>query len=119
MLTNPRIFTAVEVIAASPITLYFDCGSATLSQRELAHLEYFTNQVVDGDTKLAVNGYADKQTGSARRNQKLSEQRVNYVVNLLKKAGASEANIETAAHGSTIQLFDGAAKNRVVTVEVK
>ena len=112
-------FTAVEVIAASPITLYFDCGSATLSQRELAHLEYFTNQVVDGDTKLAVNGYADKQTGSARRNQKLSEQRVNYVVNLLKKAGASEANIETAAHGSTIQLFEGAAKNRVVTVEVK
>ena len=112
-------FTAVEVIAASPITLYFDCGSATLSQRELAHLEYFTNQVVDGDTKLAVNGYADKQTGSARRNQKLSEQRVNYVVNLLKKAGASEGNIETAAHGSTIQLFDGAAKNRVVTVEVK
>ena len=112
-------FTAVDIIAASPITLYFDCGKATLSQRELAHLEYFTQQVVNEDTKLSVNGYADKQTGSARRNQKLSEQRVDYVVNLLKKAGASADNIESAAHGATIQLFDGAAKNRVVTVEVK
>ena len=112
-------FTAVDVIAASPITLYFDCGSAKLSQRELAHLEYFTENVVNADTKLAVNGYADKQTGSARRNQKLSEQRVDYVVSLLKKAGANEENIEKAAHGATVQLFDGAAKNRVVTVEVK
>ena len=112
-------FTAVDVKPGSPITLYFDCGSATLSAREKAHLEYFTDNVVDGDTKLAVNGYADKQTGTARRNQQLSEQRVKTVVDLLKKAGAKESNIETAAHGSTVQLFDGAAKNRVVTIEVK
>jgi len=112
-------FTAVDVKAGSPLTLYFDCGSATLSAREKAHLEYFTENVVKADTKLAVNGYADKQTGTAKRNQKLSEQRVKTVVDLLKKAGASEENIETAAHGATIQLFNTAAKNRVVTIEVK
>ena len=111
-------FTAVDV-KASPITLYFDCGSAKLSAREKAHLEYFTDNAIDANTKLSVNGYADKQTGSAKRNQQLSEQRVKTVVALLKKAGASEENIETAAHGATIQLFNGAAKNRVVTVEVK
>ena len=112
-------FTAVDVKAGSPLTLYFDCGSAKLSAREKAHLEYFTQNVVNADTKLSVNGYADKQTGTAKRNQKLSEQRVKTVVDLLKKAGASEENIETAAHGATIQLFNGAAKNRVVTIEVK
>ena len=112
-------FTAVEVKAGTPVTLYFDCGSAKLSEREKAHLEYFTANAVNADTKLSVNGYADKQTGSARRNQQLSEQRVKAVVDLLKKAGASEANIETAAHGASVQLFDGAAKNRVVTIEVK
>ena len=111
-------FTAVDV-KASPITLYFDCGSAKLSAREKAHLEYFTDNAVDANTKLVVNGYADKQTGTARRNQQLSEQRVKTVVALLKKAGASEENIETAAHGATVQLFNGAAKNRVVTIEVK
>lgn len=112
-------FTAVDVKPGSPITLYFDCGSSKLSAREKAHLEYFTSNVVDGDTKLSVNGYADKQTGSARRNQQLSEQRVKEVVDLLVKAGAKEENIETAAHGASIQLFDGAAKNRVVTIELQ
>ena len=112
-------FTAVDVKPGSPITLYFDCGSAKLSAREKAHLEYFTSNVVDDDTQLLVNGYADKQTGSARRNQVLSEQRVKTVVDLLTKAGAKESNIETNAYGSSVQLFDGAAKNRVVTIEVK
>ena len=112
-------FTAVDVKPGSPLTIYFDCGSAVVSAREKAHLEYFAETVIDADTELLVNGYADKQTGTASRNQKLSEQRVKAVVDLLKKAGASESNIETAAHGSTVQLFNGAAKNRVVTIEVK
>ena len=112
-------FTAVDVKPGSPITLYFDCGATKLSNREKAHLEYFTNNVVDENIQLSVNGYADKQTGSAKRNQYLSEQRVNYVVDLLKQAGAKEENIESAAHGAGIQLFDGAEKNRVVTIEVK
>ena len=112
-------FTAVDVTPNAPITLYFNIGSDKLTAREKAHLEYFTQNVVNGDTKLSVNGYADKQTGSAKYNQTLSEKRVKTVVDLLKKAGANEANIETAAHGSEIQLFDNAAKNRVVTIEVK
>ena len=112
-------FTTIDVKPGSPITLYFDCGSATLSAREKAHLEYFANNVVDADTQLVVTGYADKNTGSTRRNQLLSEQRVKTVVDLLTKAGASVDNIETAAYGSSVQLFDGSAKNRVVTIELK
>ena len=112
-------FTAVDVKAGSPLTLYFDCGATTLSAREKADLEYFTANVVDENTQLAVNAYADKQTGSAKRNQYLSEQRAKYVVDLLQKAGAKEENIESAAHGAEVQLFDGAEKNRVVTIEVK
>ena len=112
-------FTAVDVKPGSPVTLYFDCGSAKLSAREKAHLEFFTQSVLTPETKLAVTGYADKQTGSAKRNQQLSEQRAKTVVELLKKAGASEENIESAAYGASVQLFNGAAKNRVVTIEVK
>ena len=112
-------FTAVEVTNATPLSIYFDLGSSKISAREKAHLEYFCENAVDADTKLSVNGYADKQTGSARTNQKLSENRVKAVVDLLKKAGAQEGNIETAAHGDTINPFNGAAKNRVVTIEIK
>jgi len=112
-------FTAVEVTNATPLSVYFDLGSSKLSAREKAHLEYFCEKAIDADTKLAIDGYADKQTGSARGNQKLSEQRVKTVVDFLTKAGASEGNITTAAHGDTINPFNTAAKNRVVTIEVK
>ena len=110
-------FVVVDSAAGMKTTLYFDCGSAALSAREKAHFEYFAENV-NADTKLKVDGYADKQTGSAKRNQQLSEQRVKAVVDLLKKAGASEDKIESAAHGASVQPFDNAAKNRVVTVEI-
>ena len=112
-------FTAVDITPGSPVSVYFDLGSSKLSAREQAHLEYFANNVVNGDTKLFVNGYADKQTGSSKFNQTLSEKRVKTVVDFLTKAGANENNIETAAHGSSVQPFDTAVKNRVVTIEVK
>ena len=112
-------FTAVDITPGSPVSVYFDLGSSKLSAREKAHLEYFANNVVNGDTKLLVNGYADKQTGSSKFNQTLSEKRVKTVVDFLTKAGANENNIETAAHGSSVQPFDTAVKNRVVTIEVK
>ena len=111
-------FVAVETPQGAPLTVYFDCGSATVSAREKAHFEYFAENCVKEDTKLNVNGYADKQTGTAKRNQQLSEQRVKAVVDLLKKAGAKEENITSAAHGASVQPFEGAAKNRVVTIEI-
>ena len=38
---------------------------------------------------------------------------------LLVKAGAKEENLTGEGKGATVQLFDGAANNRVVTIEVK
>ena len=112
-------FTAVEAKVASPATVYFDLGSAKLSEREKAHLEYFANNVVDGNTELLLTGSADKQTGTAKGNQKLSEQRVETVKNLLTKLGANASNIETVANGDTRNIFDTPAKNRCVVIEVK
>ena len=111
-------FVAVDTPQGAPLTVYFDCGSATVSAREKAHFEYFAENCVNENTKLNVNGYADKQTGTAKRNQQLSEQRAKAVVELLKKAGAKEENITCAAHGASVQPFEGAAKNRVVTIEI-
>ena len=113
-------FTAVEAKVVSPATVYFDLGSAKLSEREKAHLEYFANNVVDGNTALLLTGSADKQTGTSKGNQKLSEQRVETVKNLLvNKFGANASNIETVANGDTKNVFDTPAKNRCVVIEVK
>ena len=112
-------FTAVEAKVASPATVYFDLGSAKVSEREKAHLEFFANSVVDNATKLLLTGSADKQTGTAKGNQKLSEQRVDAVKALLEKLGANGNNIETVANGDTKNIFDTPAKNRCVVIEVK
>ena len=112
-------FTAVEAKVASPATVYFDLGSAKISDREKAHLEFFANSVVDNATKLLLTGSADKQTGTAKGNQKLSEQRVDAVKALLEKLGANGNNIETVANGDTKNIFDTPAKNRCVVIEVK
>ena len=112
-------FTAVEAKVASPATVYFDLGSAKISEREKAHLEFFANNVVEAGTKLLLTGSADKQTGNARINQKLSEQRVDAVKALLGKFGANTDNIETVAKGDTDNKFDTPAKNRCVVIEVK
>ena len=112
-------FTAVEAKVASPATVYFDLGSAKISDREKAHLEFFTNSVVDNATKLLLTGSADKQTGTANGNQKLSEKRVDAVKALLEKLGANGNNIETVANGDTKNVFDTPAKNRCVVIEVK
>ena len=112
-------FTAVEAKVASPATVYFDLGSAKISAREKAHLEFFANNAVEAGTKLLLTGSADKQTGTAKGNQKLSEQRVDAVKALLEKLGANGNNIETVANGDTKNIFDTPAKNRCVVIEVK
>ena len=112
-------FTAVEAKVASPATVYFDLGSAKISDREKAHLEFFANSVVDNATKLLLTGSADKQTGTSKGNQKLSEKRVDAVKALLEKLGANGNNIETVANGDTKNVFDTPAKNRCVVIEVK
>ena len=112
-------FTAVEAKVASPATVYFDLGSAKVSDREKAHLEFFAKNVLDDATKLLLTGSADKQTGTAKGNQKLSEQRVDAVKALLGQLGANTDNIETVANGDTRNVFDTPAKNRCVVIEVK
>ena len=113
-------FTAVDAKVASPATVYFDLGSAKLSEREKAHLEYFANNVVDANTALVLTGSADKQTGTSSINQKLSEKRCETVKNLLvNKFGATAGNIETVANGDRNNVFDTPAKNRCVVIEVK
>ena len=113
-------FVATDSAKGAPVALYFDCGKAVLSERELAHLEYFAQSVLDENSKVTVTGSADKQTGTARINQKLSEQRADYVKNILvKKYGLSADNIETVAEGDKNNVFDTPAKNRCAIITVK
>lgn len=71
-----------------PATLYFNIGQAVLGEKELQHLDFFAKNLiekVDKNTKiyLTVMGSADGNTGTAKRNQHLSEARGKYVFDIL------------------------------------
>jgi outer membrane protein OmpA-like peptidoglycan-associated protein len=103
----------------TPATLYFNIGETKLASRELAHLDYYAQNVLaNSDQKITVTGYADKQTGTAKRNQYLSDQRAKYVKNLLvKKYGVSEDNITVKGEGASNSPFKSASLNRVVVIK--
>lgn len=104
----------------SPATLYYEIGSTKLSEREEAHLEFYVKNILEQapDKVFVLTGSADKGTGTAARNQYLSEQRVNNVKKVLvEKYGIAEDHLIVKAEGSTNNRFGSAVLNRVVTIE--
>lgn len=104
----------------SPATLYYEIGSTKLSEREEAHLEFYVKNILEQapDKVFVLTGSADKGTGTAARNQYLSEQRVNNVKKVLvEKYGIAEEHLIVKAEGSTNNRFGSAVLNRVVTIE--
>ena len=65
------------------------------------------------ETKVAITGYADVETGNPRINMKYSEGRAAGVAKALVDAGIDAARITTDAKGDTVQPFSENDKNRV------
>lgn len=67
------------------------------------------------DYRCIITGYADKATGSAKVNQRISEQRAEAVKKVMvEKFGISADRITTQASGDKVQPFQNDAWNRVV-----
>ena len=71
-----------------PATVYFEIGQTVLNDKEMEHLDFIAKNLVtsaDKNTKiyLSLLGTADGNTGTARRNQHLSEARAKYVYDIL------------------------------------
>ena len=58
-------------------------------------------------------GYADKNTGNARINKKLSKERAEAVAEALKAQGISADRITVDYKGDTVQPFSTMEENRV------
>ena len=71
------------------------------------------------DTKVRISGYADKATGTAKRNQFLSEKRAEIVAKAIVDAGIDKDRIITEYFGDTINPFETPELNRVAVCLVK
>lgn len=109
----------VEDPNIAPRSVFFKIGSAKISAQELMNLGFMADQIKDyPNMRFRVTGYADSKTGSAQRNQTLSEQRAQAVVD----AFASEYNVSrdrfTTRGVGGVDKFDKIYLNRMALIEV-
>ena len=86
--------------------------------------QYKIDEVVEAlkanpDTKVRVSGYADKDTGTAKRNMFLSQKRSEVVAQAIMDAGIEKDRIITEYFGDTVNPFDTPEENRVAVCLVK
>ena len=94
--------------------VFFTIGSTVIRKAEAQKIEKLAEWMkANPDFKVTLVGYADKETGTAKGNMKLSEGRVNKVKAALVKLGIEPERVEFK--GDTVQPFAENAKNRVVT----
>lgn len=110
---KPVVVAKPEV---KPMTqnIFFDLNKSVIrddQQGKVEELVAYLNKYPE--TKVTITGYADKQTGNAKINARLGEERSQAVAEALKAAGIAADRIVTVAKGDTEQPFQVNDDNRV------
>lgn len=109
---------ALDVKSAYP---RFIIGKYSLT-KETKNKVAVASEILKANPKVGVTltGYADKETGSAKGNMKLSEKRANAIYDALVAAGVDAKQLTVAYKGDTEVPFEGAkpTEKRTVTFKV-
>ena len=106
----------VEVQKAQPmkIDVFFVINSSRVRGEEMSKVDELVSYMkANPAAKVAVTGYADKGTGTAAYNMKISRMRAESVADALRAAGISADRISVDAKGDTEQPFEVNNRNRV------
>ncbi|MDR1004801.1 MAG: OmpA family protein [Prevotellaceae bacterium] len=107
-----------EVQVAGPRAIFFKLGSAVIDDYGKVNIELAAKILkANPDKKYKIAGYADKATGSAATNQKLSEKRAQAVYDALIAQGVDKDQLELVGFGGTANMFGKDYLNRVVILE--
>lgn len=110
---------AEKQIVTPETVVFFSIDKSNISAYSKATLDNYIATVKDAETKLVVTGYADKETGSAAVNDRISKARAEAVRDYLVEKGIAEDRIEVKWVGDTEQAFakpHGAKINRCVVI---
>ncbi len=117
----PEVTTVVTEVAApapAPLmsTVRFTINSAKVSPMEMVNVYNVAEYMkANPDTKVTIVGYADKDTGTADYNLKLSEKRAQAVYDILvNNYGISADRLTKSAEGSAQQPYGTNNWNRIV-----
>ncbi|MDL2299262.1 OmpA family protein [Bacteroides sp. OttesenSCG-928-E20] len=111
-----EIIKEIEVAGARAI--FFQIGKSNIDDYGMVNLQLAAKIMkANPNKKYKVAGYADKATGSASFNQKLSEKRAQNVYDALVKEGVNPSQMELVGFGGTANMFGQNKLNRVVILE--
>ncbi len=109
-----------DVVAPSPVALFFPIGRSKLDETQLMNLKYFVEAVKNADParKFTVTGSADSATGSKAGNNRLGEARMKVIYDLLvNKYGIDKDRIITENLGGTDIYGKPNKLNRCVVIK--
>lgn len=110
----------MKAVASNIVVFKFD--DATLSNEARVSLGMLAESIKNADSNLqySITGYADKFTGEAERNSKLSEERANNVLKcLVEEFGVSEKQLRIDYKGGVDNMFyDDPRMSRSVIIRV-
>lgn len=119
-LKGREMVTHVEGFDICPV-IGFNIGSSEIPHTQWANL-WTMGDVLKAhpNMKVIINGFADADTGSAKRNMQLSNERANNVKAFLENLGVSSNQLIVIAKGAvTPQIFKENNLNRAVIFEIK
>ena len=97
-------------------TVRFTINSAKVTDKEMVNVYNIAQWMkANPEANVVIKGYADKNTGTAAYNMKLSERRAQSVYNILtKEYGINPDRLTMKAEGSDSQVYDTNNWNRIV-----
>ena len=100
--------------------IYFVINKWDITSAEAAKLDALAADLKEHpEVSVKVTGYADVQTGTAQRNQFLSQKRAEAVASYLEAKGIESGRISVDFKGSAEQPYGTPEKNRVAICIVK
>ncbi|WP_297719759.1 OmpA family protein [uncultured Porphyromonas sp.] len=104
---QPAVQEAKETIIAGPLLVTFVIDKWDLSNKDKVNLGYLAEAMRrEPDSKFVIAGYADRGTGTSKRNQFLSEQRSKVVIDfLVNEQGISPDRLIRESNGGVENMF--------------
>ena len=109
---------AAQANAVKSLVLY-SIGSSNLTAQEKTRLDLMADMIKNGpkDRVYHLEGHADKQTGTAAGNQKLSENRAKKAYNYLVSKGVNPDQLTYKGFGDTENPYPVQKANRAVIIK--
>lgn len=111
---QPEPEPVAVVVEPMKQNIFFALNSALLQKDQQSKIDAMVAYMEKyPPSKVAITGYADKETGNPRINMTLSEKRAKIVADALKDKGIAPDRIVTDFKGDTVQPFRVPEENRV------